>query len=119
MSAGSGVDCGWRCHFSVYSSSRKIRHHLVKFWIRMEGMTQLSISNGTDGTFYVYEDLGGQSALRLIRFNKTRNSYAFSTFMIDDAPPYYALSYCWGETDRSNTLTSDHGTVRVTPHLRL
>jgi hypothetical protein len=72
-----------------------------------------------DDTAYKYEDLCRKDGIRLIRLDQPTDPYTFSTFMIEDSPRYHALSYCWGELDRSETISCNEGILKVTPNLKL
>ena len=73
---------------------------------------------------YNYDDLRNESVIRLINLTERQTSkpsqgYEFSTFEIGKCPRYHALSYCWGESERSEMIICNESAVRVTPHLKL
>ena len=77
-----------------------------------------------DPPAYKYDELRNRSVIRLINLEKRQTSkpshgYELSTFEIGKCPRYHALSYCWGESERSEIIICNESVVRVTPHLKL
>lgn len=72
--------------------------------------------------FFEYEPLGRGDRIRLIRLEPdglTRPAgFEIQTFEISKAPEYYALSYCWGNPDRTDFVTCNGSRLLVTPHLK-
>jgi hypothetical protein len=65
---------------------------------------------------YVYSPLAKHS-IRLLSLGATRSSGALETFSIDQAPPYFALSYAWGNQTDDVPLEVDGRLLGVTPSL--
>ncbi|KAK6433390.1 hypothetical protein LTR95_010435 [Oleoguttula sp. CCFEE 5521] len=77
---------------------------------------------GNDATSpYVYESLKGPATeIRLIMFHQGTNAHyggppmlGLSTWLLEDAPPYLALSYTWGPLEPSFAIRVDGGTMSV------
>jgi len=72
---------------------------------------------------YEYQELSEPGSIRLLRFGQcnfdAKSSIAISleTFKIDEAPPYLALSYCWGKKKAKKDIVCDGKRVRVTTTL--
>jgi len=71
---------------------------------------------------FKYETLGLGNRIRLIRLESdslTRPAgFHIQTFEITTAPEYYALSYCWGTSNQSDSVTCNGARLPVTPHLK-
>ncbi|KAJ2904755.1 hypothetical protein MKZ38_007263 [Zalerion maritima] len=74
---------------------------------------------------YEYGELGDRE-IRLINLDSkpapdgSSVEYAICTFRpeAEDAPEYYALSYCWGESHQSERILCNATSIPVTPHLK-
>jgi hypothetical protein len=82
-----------------------------------------------EGPFYLtvpvrplYEDLGKQNVTRLFKLDPLAilgdHSCHMETFPLDSTPDYYALSYCWGSPDRSESLMCNFSDLRVSRQLK-
>ncbi|KAM5374291.1 hypothetical protein ACJZ2D_006616 [Fusarium nematophilum] len=68
---------------------------------------------------YVYSPLS-RGSIRLLRFTHntpTDNHYELASFPLREAPRYNALSYCWGDPDRSRSIQCNSKTMMITPVL--
>lgn len=69
---------------------------------------------------YEYQALVEPGSIRLLRFGKCtfgkKPSIVISleTFRVDEAPPYFALSYCWGKKKAKRDIVCDKKTLQVT-----
>jgi len=72
---------------------------------------------------YEYQTLTEPGRIRLLRYGqcdfdkKPSIEISLETFKIDEAPPYLALSYCWGKKKANKDIVCDGKTIRVTTTL--
>lgn len=76
-----------------------------------------ALRNG--GELNLYESLEDQrKQIRLLSF-ESEDRLSLKIFNLDDAPPYTALSYTWGEpSDEHSVWLNDHE-IMIRPHLRM
>ena len=55
--------------------------------------------------------------LRLSPNTPEHTSYELGSFELGHSPCYNALSYCWGELERSIPIQCNGSTMMITPHL--
>ena len=69
----------------------------------------------------VYDSLVAGDVFRLIKLKapSTENGYRLETFALDDLPPFFALSYCWGSPRRSDSIVCNSKPLAVSLHLKL
>ena len=56
--------------------------------------------------------------LRLSPITPEHQSYELVSFKLGHSPCYNALSYCWGEFERSSSIQCNGNTMIITPHLK-
>lgn len=92
----------------------------------MTAVVNSDLSNADDRSEYKYPTLESASHIRLVTIcpraeaNSTNRSLSISLqqFPISQCPPYQALSYTWGQSDRSDRVDcGDDEYVNVTPNL--
>ncbi|KAL1633251.1 hypothetical protein SLS58_011161 [Diplodia intermedia] len=71
---------------------------------------------------YEYEPLHEPNAIRLLRLgdepDDTEDLHGtLIRTTLDRAPPYFALSYCWGKQKKNDTLFCDGKLLKITPSL--
>jgi hypothetical protein len=69
---------------------------------------------------YVYDTISTSETIRLLRLDNENNgiiSGHLLTTTFADAPPYFALSYCWGMHKKGVAILCDGRKLRVTPNL--
>lgn len=72
---------------------------------------------------YKYSPLHEVNAIRLLRLDDEPDSFeddVHGTLIhttLDSAPPYFALSYCWGRLRQKDALVCDGKLLRITPSL--
>jgi hypothetical protein len=73
---------------------------------------------------YQYDVLQGGDFIRLVNLDTGIEArgfpqgYEFRTFSLSETPKYYALSYCWGASERSDKIRCNGATIQVTPQLK-
>jgi hypothetical protein len=76
-----------------------------------------ALRNG--GELNLYESLEDQrKQIRLLSF-ESRDRLSLETFDIDDAPPYTALSYTWGEPSSEHSVWLNGHEIMIRLHLRM
>lgn len=65
---------------------------------------------GSEDILYHYQPLRGPNDIRLLRlFRGTPQSYSVVHFDLEEAPPYEAVSYVWGEQVRTQYVSLEDG----------
>lgn len=73
---------------------------------------------------FAYSDLNKQPLIRLLKLDKRSLTdrrplgYALTTVKLYEAPPFYALSYCWGSATRDKEIVCNGKLLNVTAHLK-
>lgn len=73
---------------------------------------------------FTYSGLNKQPLIRLIKLDKRSVTdsrplgYALTTVKLSEAPPFYALSYCWGSASRDKDIVCNGRLLNVTAHLK-
>ena len=76
-----------------------------------------ALRNG--GELNLYESLEDQrKQIRLLSF-ESEDRLSLKTFNLDDAPPYTALSYTWGEPSSEHSVWLNGHETMIRPHLRM
>ncbi|OCL05410.1 HET domain-containing protein [Glonium stellatum] len=69
---------------------------------------------------YKYGSLNSPDIIRLLRLDGEKNDELLChliTVPLTDAPPYFALSYCWGSAKKKHGILCDSGRLSVTASL--
>lgn len=73
---------------------------------------------------FTYSGLNKEPRIRLLKLDKRSVTdrrplgYALTTVKLSEAPPYYALSYCWGSATRDKDVVCNGKLLNVTAHLK-
>ncbi|KAJ3524977.1 hypothetical protein NM208_g11837 [Fusarium decemcellulare] len=72
---------------------------------------------------FQFDQLGDAGSIRLIRLDgrggPSTGTYEMQTFGIAWAPPYHALSYCWGIHKKSDIIPCNNSKLQITAQLKL
>jgi hypothetical protein len=71
----------------------------------------------TDHNDTLYKHLSTSDSFRLLRRDAQEEAFKLVTFKLFDAPPYEALSYCWGEPSQEYPLYIGDHRVLITQNL--
>ncbi|KAM7213091.1 Heterokaryon incompatibility protein (HET) domain containing protein [Rhypophila decipiens] len=81
-----------------------------------------SSAHEDDDISFAYVRLANAGDIRLIRLDPvslvSADGFEMKTFNLGSTPEYYALSYCWGSSDRSDLVRCNGRRLSLTPHLR-
>lgn len=73
---------------------------------------------------FTYSGLNKQPLIRLLKLDKRSVTdrrplgYVMTTVKLSEAPPFYALSYCWGSATRDKDVVCNGKLLNVTAHLK-
>ena len=73
---------------------------------------------------FTYSNLNKQPFIRLLKLDKRSVTdrrplgYVLTTVKLSEAPPFYALSYCWGSARRDKEVVCNGSLLNVTAHLK-
>ena len=74
---------------------------------------------------YQYQSFTNTNSIRLLRFkedsptDKSNIHISLVAYSLENAPPYHALSYCWGTQKAKKQIDCDGQSLNITPSLHL
>jgi hypothetical protein len=100
----------------------QLRMLLAKEMMAPAILKPLSLDDPNTPTTYKYAAILTQRTIRLLRLDSTQGtvSCTLETMKLDDAPPFWAVSYVWGSEENGQLLkidgssTSDAGYIQIT-----